>query len=143
MAEISRLGTKMGCMEQTFTGLAGIGDLIVTATSMHSRNNRCGNLIGQGKSVEEAVKEVGQVVEGLNALPAAMALSKKYDVEMPITMALDSIVNRGANPIDVVEKLMSRAKKSEVSEDVLIQSSKRRRRNGNRIRGKPDLIITQ
>ena len=108
-------------MEQTFTGLAGIGDLIVTATSMHSRNNRCGNLIGQGKSVEEAVKEVGQVVEGLNALPAAMALSKKYDVEMPITMALDSIVNRGANPIDVVEKLMSRAKKSEVSEDVLIQ----------------------
>lgn len=121
MAEISRLGMKMGCMEQTFNGLAGIGDLIVTATSMHSRNNRCGNLIGQGKSVEEAVKEVGQVVEGLNALPAAMALSKKYDVEMPITMALDSIVNHGANPIDVVEKLMSRAKKSEVSEDVLIQ----------------------
>ena len=121
MAEISRLGTKMGCMEQTFTGLAGIGDLIVTATSMHSRNNRCGNLIGQGKSVEEAVKEVGQVVEGLNALPAAMALSKKYDVDMPITMALDSIVNHGANPIDVVEKLMSRAKKSEVSEDVLVQ----------------------
>lgn len=131
MAEISRLGMKMGCMEQTFTGLAGIGDLIVTATSMHSRNNRCGNLIGQGKSVDEAVKEVGQVVEGLNALPAAMELAEKYDVDMPITMALSSIVNDGANPIDVVEKLMSRAKKSEISEDALTQFFEKKKAERN------------
>ena len=69
MAEIVRLGLAMGCSEQTFYGLAGIGDLIVTATSMHSRNNRCGMLLGQGKSPEEAIREVGMVVEGINALP--------------------------------------------------------------------------
>ena len=72
MAEIARLGATMGCKEQTFGGLAGIGDLIVTATSMHSRNNRCGMLLGQGLSPEEATKKVGMVVEGLNALPAAV-----------------------------------------------------------------------
>ena len=72
----------MGCLEQTFHGLAGIGDLIVTATSVHSRNFKCGTLIGQGYNVDEATKEVGMVVEGLNALPAAMQLSKRYDVEM-------------------------------------------------------------
>ncbi len=127
MAEIARLGLKMGCMEQTFTGLAGIGDLIVTATSMHSRNNRCGNLIGKGLSVDEAVKEVGQVVEGLYALPAAMELAEKYDVEMPIISALDTIVNKGANPVDVVAKLMGRAKKSEVSEDALAKFFEQRK----------------
>jgi glycerol-3-phosphate dehydrogenase (NAD(P)+) len=119
MAEITRLGLKMGCMEQTFAGLAGIGDLIVTATSMHSRNNRCGIYIGQGMSVDDAVKKVGQVVEGLNALPAAVELSQKYEVEMPITMALDAIVNHGASPAATVGKLMGRDKKSEVSKDAL------------------------
>ena len=119
MAEITRLGMKMGCMEQTFSGLAGFGDLIVTATSMHSRNNRCGMLIGQGKSVEEAVKEVGQVVEGLNALPAALELADKYDIDMPIIRALDMIVTGHADPVDVVEMLMGRAKKSEISNDAM------------------------
>ena len=132
MAEITRLGLKMGCMEQTFSGLAGIGDLIVTATSMHSRNNRCGILIGQGVPVDEAVKEIGQVVEGLNALPAALELAEKYDVEMPIVHALDMIVNGGGDPVDMVERLMSREKKSEIANDVMerfFQSRKAARRH--------------
>ena len=78
IAEISRLGLAMGCQKQTFNGLAGIGDLIVTATSLHSRNNRAGMLIGKGCTPDEAVKEVGMVVEGINALPAAMRLKEKY-----------------------------------------------------------------
>ncbi len=113
MAEISRLGTAMGCREQTFAGLAGIGDLIVTATSMHSRNNRCGMLLGQGIIPEEAVKQVGMVVEGINALPAAMRLAETYHVEMPIAEAVNAIVNQGASPLDTVSMLMGRDKKPE------------------------------
>ncbi len=116
IAEIARLGTAMGCKEQTFSGLAGIGDLIVTATSMHSRNNRCGMLLGQGVPVEEATRQVGMVVEGLNALPAAMRLAEKYQIEMPIMKAVDAIVNHGADPKDVVRFLMSRSKGSEMTE---------------------------
>ncbi|MBQ7769428.1 MAG: NAD(P)-dependent glycerol-3-phosphate dehydrogenase [Oscillospiraceae bacterium] len=114
MAEISRLGMAMGCREQTFGGLAGIGDLIVTATSMHSRNNRCGMLIGQGVPVEEATKQVGMVVEGINALPAAIALKKKYDVEMPIVEAAYAVVFQGIPPKNVVQQLMTRGKKPEL-----------------------------
>ena len=114
MAEISRLGMAMGCKEQTFGGLAGIGDLIVTATSMHSRNNRCGMLIGQGVPAAEAVKQVGRVVEGINALPAAMALAKKYGVEMPIVEAAYKVVHEGLSPADTVQLLMSRGKKPEL-----------------------------
>ena len=114
MAEISRLGLAMGCKEQTFGGLAGIGDLIVTATSMHSRNNRCGMLIGQGVPVAEAVKQVGMVVEGINALPAAMALVQKYGVEMPIVEAAYRVVHEGLSPKDTVHMLMSRDKKPEL-----------------------------
>lgn len=117
IAEITRMGLRMGCMEQTFSGLAGIGDLIVTATSMHSRNNRCGMLIGEGKSVDEAVKEVGQVVEGLNALPAAVELAKQYDVDMPIVMTLDKVVKGELDPVTAVEMLMSRPAKDEVSKE--------------------------
>lgn len=113
MAEITRLGKAMGCQEQTFGGLAGIGDLIVTATSMHSRNNRAGILIGQGKSAQEAIKEVGMVVEGINALPAAMRLSEKYHVEMPITEAVNSIVSDGKTPQEMLGMLMERAFKAE------------------------------
>ncbi|MBQ8881704.1 MAG: NAD(P)-dependent glycerol-3-phosphate dehydrogenase [Oscillospiraceae bacterium] len=114
MAEISRLGMAMGCREQTFGGLAGIGDLIVTATSMHSRNNRCGMLIGQGVPVEEAIRQVGMVVEGINALPAAIALKKKYQVEMPIVEAAYAVVYEGTQPKDVVQQLMGRDKKPEL-----------------------------
>lgn len=114
MAEISRLGMAMGCKEQTFGGLAGIGDLIVTATSVHSRNNRCGMLIGQGVPVSEAIKQVGMVVEGINALPAAMALAKKYQVEMPIVEAAYGVVYEGVSPKEVVHYLMTRDKKPEL-----------------------------
>ena len=119
MAEISRLGMAMGCKEQTFGGLAGIGDLIVTATSVHSRNNRCGMLIGQGVSVDEAIKQVGMVVEGINALPAAMTLAKKYNVEMPIVEAAYQVVKEGVAPKDVVQQLMSRGKKPELPPSAL------------------------
>jgi len=115
LAEIRRLGICMGCHPETFSGLAGMGDLIVTATSMHSRNNRCGYLIGQGLSAADAAAKVGMVVEGLNAIPAAIALAEKYQVEMPIVQAADQIVNHGSAPADAVRKLMSRNSKTELS----------------------------
>lgn len=115
MAELTRLGLAMGCNEETFYGLAGMGDLIVTATSVHSRNNKCGHLIGQGKSVEEAKKEVGQVVEGINAIPAVRELEKTYNVEMPIVNAVYEIIEKGVSPKEVVKKLMGRQKRSEIS----------------------------
>ena len=114
MAEITRLGLAMGCKMQTFAGLAGMGDLIVTATSVHSRNNCCGMLLGQGVPPQEAVKQVGMVVEGINALPAAMRLARKYGVEMPLATAVNAVVNLGADPKDVVAKLLSRDQTSEV-----------------------------
>ena len=115
MAEIARLGAAIGCREQTFGGLAGIGDLIVTATSMHSRNNRCGILLGQGMSAEAATKQVGMVVEGLNALPAALRLSEHYGVEMPIVETVDAVVS-GAVPVEeAVRQLMTRGQKSEMN----------------------------
>lgn len=113
LAEITRLGVAMGCEAQTFSGLAGIGDLIVTATSVHSRNNRCGRLIGEGMSAVEAMKMVGMVVEGVNALPAAVQLRDRYSVEMPIISAVDAVINHGADPRDAVMSLMTREKKTE------------------------------
>ena len=114
LAEIERLGSRMGCVSDTFRGLAGMGDLIVTATSNHSRNNNCGYLIGQGYSVPDAVKQVGMVVEGINAIPAAIALAEKYGVEMPITYAVDQIVNHGKDPKRAVGYLMGRDFKPEL-----------------------------
>ena len=113
IAEIARLGAAMGCNPQTFLGLAGIGDLIVTATSVHSRNNRCGLLLGQGVAPEDAVKQVGMVVEGIHALPAAMRLAKQYGVEMPIVAAVNAVVEGTLSPNDAVQLLMSREKKPE------------------------------
>ncbi len=113
MAEITRLGTAMGCSERTFPGLAGMGDLIVTATSRHSRNNRCGQLIGEGVPPEAAIAQIGMVVEGINALSATMQLARRYGVEMPITEAVDQIVHQGVNPRDAVLALMTREKSSE------------------------------
>lgn len=115
IAEITRLGTAMGTNIQTFAGLAGIGDLIVTATSMHSRNNRCGILIGQGKKVEEAIHEIGMVVEGINALPAAMKLQEKYQIEMPIISMVDSIVKEEISCKEAMFALMNRDKKQETN----------------------------
>ncbi|MBQ8683479.1 MAG: NAD(P)-dependent glycerol-3-phosphate dehydrogenase [Clostridia bacterium] len=115
LAELTRLGMAMGCVEQTFFGLAGVGDLIVTATSSHSRNNRCGQLIGGGLSPSEAVDAVGMVVEGIHALPAALKLADRYGVEMPIVMAVDKVIRQELSPGEAVEQLMSRDKKNELS----------------------------
>ena len=115
IAEITRLGSAMGCNIHTFAGLAGIGDLIVTATSQHSRNNRAGQLIGQGRTPAEAVKEVGMVVEGMNALPAAIELSDRYQVDMPIVRTVNAIVNQGMSPAEAVHQLMTRDPKGELT----------------------------
>ena len=113
LAEIVRLGVAMGCNRETFYGLAGVGDLIVTCTSVHSRNVKAGRLLGMGYSAEAAKKEVGMVVEGINMLPAAMKLIEVYDVEMPIVEVVNSIVNGETTPDKAVAKLMGREKKGE------------------------------
>ena len=114
MSEIAGLGSAMGCNIHTFSGLAGMGDLIVTATSMHSRNNRAGILIGKGMPVDEAVREVGMVVEGLNALPGARALAKKYGITMPIIETMGLIADGIITPEEAVERLFNRDIKSEI-----------------------------
>lgn len=111
--EMSALGELMGCKPETFNGLAGIGDLIVTCTSLHSRNLTAGMLLGQGKSRDEAVKEVGMVVEGIYALDAAMQLKKKYDVELPICEMVNGIVNEGLSPETGEKLLMTRMGRQE------------------------------
>lgn len=114
-AEISRLAPVCGGSAGTIAGLAGIGDLIVTCTSVHSRNFRAGVLMGQGKTGEQAVAEVGMVVEGLNALPGVKALAAKYHVEMPIVNMVDAIVSGHVPVRDAVDKLMGRRKTTEFS----------------------------
>ncbi len=114
IAEIARLGVKMGGKEQTFGGLSGIGDLIVTCASMHSRNRRAGILMGQGKSMDEAMKEVNAVVEGVFCAKAAYKLSKKYDVQMPIIEQVNNVLFEGKNVKDAVIDLMLRDKTSEI-----------------------------
>ena len=103
----------MGGRKETLAGLAGMGDLIVTCTSMHSRNLHAGMLIGRGKDVETAKKEVGQVVEGINALPAACKLAKKYKVEMPIVNAVDDILSGRLAARDALATMMGRQLKQE------------------------------
>ena len=114
-AEISRLAPVCGGSSGTIAGLAGIGDLIVTCTSVHSRNFRAGVLMGQGKTSEQAVAEVGMVVEGLNALPGVKALAAKYHVEMPIVNMVDAIVSGHVPVRDAVDMLMGRRKTTEFS----------------------------
>lgn len=113
IAEMSRLGMAMNCDKMTFAGLAGLGDLIVTATSHHSRNNRAGYLIGSGYSAEAAIKEVGMVVEGMHAIPSALKLAEKYDIDMPIITAVNKTVKGELTPDEAVSMLMNREKKSE------------------------------
>lgn len=119
LAEIEQLGLAMGCQGQAFSGLAGMGDLIVTATSKHSRNNRCGYLIGQGYSVKDAVKQVGMVVEGINALPAAVQLANKYGVDMPIVQAANSVVTGDKSASEAAELLLGRELTTEIRKPVL------------------------
>lgn len=113
LTEIVRLGKAMGCNPETFYGLTGIGDIVVTATSKFSRNHNCGYLLGQGKSLDTALKNVGMVVEGINALVAAKQLSNKYNVEMPIVNGVYSIVYEGVDPKTAVISLFNRDTKSE------------------------------
>lgn len=114
VTEMSRLGIAMGAKPETFSGLAGLGDLIVTCTSMHSRNRRCGIMIGQGKTVEQAKEEIGMVVEGLSTAEAAGALASKYNIEMPITECICSMIEGKINAIEAVEILMGRKTKNEM-----------------------------
>lgn len=116
MAELTRLGEQLGGTRRTFGGLAGMGDMIVTCTSMHSRNNRAGMLIGQGKTVEEAMKEVGAVVEGYYAAESIHQLAEREEVEMPICRCAYEVLYHGKSAKDVVSELMSRAKKDELLE---------------------------
>jgi len=113
MTEIIRIGTKLGGKSETFSGLTGMGDLIVTCTSMHSRNRRAGILIGKGASPEEAIEEVGMVVEGIKACKAFYELKEELEIEMPITDVLYKILFEKKNPKYAVVELMTRDKKSE------------------------------
>jgi len=113
IVEITRLGVKLGADIHTFSGLTGIGDLIVTCTSMHSRNRRCGIMIGEGMRPAEATEKVGMVVEGMFTTEAAYALAQKVGVEMPITEGIYGIINDKIDARDAVDALMSRGKKSE------------------------------
>lgn len=111
--EISRLAVKMGAKRETIQGLSGMGDLIVTCASMHSRNRRAGILMGQGKTMDEAVKEVGQVVEGIYSAKAAVALAEKYEVQLPIVEQVNAILFGGQNAKQAVADLMLRDRKME------------------------------
>ncbi|HZJ99292.1 MAG TPA: NAD(P)H-dependent glycerol-3-phosphate dehydrogenase [Tissierellaceae bacterium] len=122
--EIARLGGKMGANINTFSGLAGVGDLIVTCTSMLSRNRRAGILIGQGKSVEEAIEEVGMVVEGIKTTRSAYELANKFDVDMPITKELYGVLYDGKLVSESVPNLMGREKKFEMENIISIENLK-------------------
>jgi len=113
IAEIARLGQAMGGHLETFAGLSGIGDLIVTCASKHSRNRKAGVLIGEGLSYEEAMKEVGQVVEGVYAAKAALALGTKYGVDLPIVHEVNKVLFEGKNPMQAVMDLMLRDSRAE------------------------------
>lgn len=115
ITEISRLGVAMGGHAETFAGLTGIGDLIVTCASMHSRNRRAGMLIGQGKTMQEAMDEVKMVVEGVYSAKAAMQLAEKYDVQLPIIEQVNLVLFEGKSADEAVKDLMVRDKKIEVS----------------------------
>lgn len=116
--EIARLGQVMGADIATFAGLSGIGDLIVTCTSMHSRNRRCGIQIGQGKKLEEATQSIGMVVEGVVTTKVAYELSKKYNVEMPITAEIYKILYENKDVKEAVVNLMMRSRTHEMEEVV-------------------------
>ncbi len=114
IAEMKRLGVAMGAMPQTFDGLAGIGDLIVTCTSQHSRNRRCGKLIGQGATLEEAKAQIGMAIEGVATVKAAHQLMSAYSVEMPIVSQLYKVLYEAGDPKEAVMALMLRQRKHEV-----------------------------
>ena len=113
LGEISRLGVKLGGEKETFYGLSGLGDLLVTCLSEHSRNRRAGKLIGQGKTLEEAKKEVGMVIESIDNIDVAYELGKKNEAYMPIIETVYNVIYNGLAPEEAVKNLMTREKKSE------------------------------
>lgn len=116
IVEIARLGVAMGADMKTFTGLTGLGDLIVTCTSMHSRNRRCGILIGKGMEMEEAAKEIGMVVEGIYTTKSAYELAVKHSVDMPIVVELYRVLYEKHDVVEAVNNLMTRSKRHEMEE---------------------------
>lgn len=116
LTEIARLGVALGARQETFAGLSGVGDLIVTCTSMHSRNRRAGILIGKGKDAQTAMKEVGAVVEGYYATEAGYHLAQKMGVSMPITTAMYHVLYEGGSAREAIGMLMGREKKGETEE---------------------------
>lgn len=116
IAEIKRLGTAMGAHAETLTGLSGIGDLIVTCASVHSRNRMAGVLMGQGKSMKEAMDEVKMVVEGVYSAKAALELSKKYNIEMPIVLEVNAVLFEDKDPKEALNELMLRVRKEEIED---------------------------
>src|SRR5690625_2862845 len=121
LAEIARLGASLGANPLTFLGLPGVGDLVVTCTSVHSRNWRAGNLLGSGRSLEEVLDQMGMVVEGVRTTKAAYQLAKKQHVEMPITTGIYEILFNNKQPKDVVEDLMNRDKREELDSRFIIE----------------------
>ncbi len=113
LVEITRLGVAMGAKPETFSGLTGLGDLIVTCDSYHSRNRRCGILLGKGKTVREATTEIGMVVESLTTTQAAYELAGSLNIEMPITEAIYKIIEGEIKPVQAVDILMGRDRKNE------------------------------
>ena len=113
LKEISRLGVELGGKEETFYGLSGLGDLIVTCLSEHSRNRKAGMLIGQGKSLEETKKEVGMVIESIDNIEVAYELGKIHNIEMPIVETVYKVLYVNLNPQEAVKNLMTRDKKME------------------------------
>ncbi|WP_096200951.1 NAD(P)H-dependent glycerol-3-phosphate dehydrogenase [Bacillus sp. FJAT-45350] len=124
LAEIARLGIKLGANPLTFAGLSGLGDLIVTCTSVHSRNWRAGNMLGKGLPLEEVLSSMGMVVEGIRTTEAAYHLSKQVKVDMPITTVLYQVLFEGKVPEDAVKELMKRGRKHEVEDLISILSEK-------------------
>ena len=116
LAEISRLGVKMGAHPLTFSGLTGLGDLIVTCTSVHSRNWKAGNMLGQGQKLEDVISGMGMIIEGVRTTKAAHQLASKYEVSMPLTEALYSVLFEEVAPKEAVDQLMNRMKKQEVED---------------------------
>lgn len=116
LAEITRLGTRLGANPLTFLGLPGVGDLMVTCTSVHSRNWRAGNLIGRGQSLEDVLDQMGMVVEGVRTTKAAYQLSNEQNIEMPITEGIYEILANNKEPREVVRHLMNRDKREELDD---------------------------
>lgn len=118
IAEISRLAVAMGAQAETLFGLSGIGDLVVTCASVHSRNRKAGYLIGQGRTMKEAMDEVKMIVEGVYSAKAGLALSKKYGIDMPIIRAVNQVLFEDKPAADAVKELMLRDKKDEIGADL-------------------------